>query len=177
MKNKIGDTFKNLNTDAIGKAGEVLGKAGGKAGETLGKFGSNFDLNTDADAEEVKTITGKFLGGENTRIGTKIVKFAKFFEIVSVIDIILGILAMVLGLIATVFNVIVGEFWAVGICLIIVAAGLLVIFIAFFSIATIWALYGFGQVVNDVQSIRKNTEGGFAASGQVVTNPDDLPEL
>lgn len=163
--NNLGEKVKNIDTAGIS----------GKINSGAGAIGSNFDFKANADADEVKTITGKFLGGANTRIGTKIVKFARFFEIGSIILLAIGVIDIVVSIVVAVFSAMFGEYWATGIAFICMAGGLVVFLMGLFSIATTWALYGFGQVVNDVQSIRKNTEGGFG--GAVEKNPDNLPEL
>ena len=176
MKEKFKAGFDKVNFDKVKFNKENINKE---------KVKGLFDFKTDMSASEVKTVTGKIIGGQHTSIGTKINKFAKFLEILAVIGFVLGAICAVFSLIAGILGTLADTHVGVvaAICL---GIGVGVMILSLFNMMSTWVLYALGQSVNNLSAIRKGLENGAVMPGgenvsavdvSVAYNPDELPEL
>jgi hypothetical protein len=73
-----------------------------------------------------------------------------------------------------------GEDWYATIALIVAGSGLVLSLLCLASVPASWFLYGFGQLLDDVQYMKKDVQHmskmGVSISAYD-TNPEDLPEL
>lgn len=132
---------------------------------------------------KLKNFFGLFVGridaidNDGERVGSKIISFARILKTIIKVCIAITLIAAAITIVVGIFFMI--DEFGFGLIIIGCAIGgaLVLLLNGFLWIAVTWFIEGYGQMINDTEDIKLNTQGGAISGGAVESNPDELPEL
>ena len=132
---------------------------------------------------KLKNFFGLFAGridaidNDGARVGSKIIRFAHILKTIIKVCIAITLIAAAIAILIGIIFMI--DEFGFGLLIIGIAIGgaLVLVLNCFLWIVFTWLVEGYGQMINDTEDIKLNTQGGAISGGAVESNPDELPEL